>query len=377
MTLPLSYIEISKQNILHNFSIIRSFVHPDTKIACVVKANAYGHGQNEIASILEPVADYFQVDDLQELRLLRTISHKPTLVFGYVAKQELEEALGLHGILTVYDEERLTLIDSISQKLNTTAKVHIKIDSFLGRQGLLLKDIEPYIHIIKRYKHITIDGIYTHFANIEDTSDFSHAQKQIDGFDTAIQLFAKHGYTNINHHIAATSGILVHEKHLGKNQIVRLGIGLYGMWPSENLQKQYQKPTFDFKPALRWITHIAQVKMLPKKYSIGYGLTHITKKPTKIAVIPQGYSDGYDRGFSNTGVVLIHGIKCPVLGRIAMNMFVADVTKVKNVHAEDEVVLLGTQDNTTITAEELAGYCNTINYEVTTRISPLLTRITV
>ncbi len=377
MELPLSYIEISKQNILHNFSVIRAFIHPDTKIACVIKANAYGHGQNEVAKILEPVADYFQVDDLAELRLLRTVSNKPTLVFGYVAKQELEEALTLHGILTIYDTERLQQIDTISKKVGTHAKVHIKIDSFLGRQGLLIEDIEPFLRVLKPYRYIDVDGIYAHFANIEDTSDFSHAQKQIDGLDKALDICKTCGYTNIKHHISATSGILVYEKDTGKNHIVRLGIGLYGMWPSEKIQKKYQRSTFTFKPALRWVTHIAQVKILPKNYSIGYGLTYITKAITKIAIVPQGYSDGYDRGLSNNGVVLINGIRCNILGRITMNMFMVDVTNIKNVKAEDEVVLLGSQQQACMSAEEIANQINTINYEVTTRISPLLPRITV
>lgn len=371
----LSYIEISKKKLIHNFNLFRSFINSDTKIACVVKSNAYGHGQNEVVDLLDPLADYFQVDDLLELVSLRKISKKPTFVFGYVAKDELEEALKLDGILAVYDLERLEFINKISKELGKKALVHVKVDANLGRQGILLDQVEEYVRNLKQFEFIEVDGVYSHFANIEDTTDFTHAQKQIDTYDQAVKIFEANGFSNIKRHISATSGILAYEKNEGKNDIVRLGIGLYGMWPSEELKSSYQKPEFDLQPVICWVTHVAQIKELPANYSIGYGLTYTTSKPMKIAIIPQGYGDGFDRGFSNKGRVLIGGKKCDILGRVAMNMFVVDVTSVGDIKVEDEVVLLGSQGNEYISAEELAKILDTINYEITTCISPLLPRI--
>ena len=158
------------------------------------------------------------------------------------------------------------------------------------------------------------------------------------------------------------------------NDFVRLGIGIYGLWPSEHIKYLY-KNKLELKPVLSWKTKVAQVKNLPAGHNIGYGLTYMTYEPTKIAIIPVGYADGLDRGLSNNGVVLIRGTKCKILGRIAMNMFVVDVTHLNNINTEEEVVIIGKQGNQEITAEGIAKEINSINYEIVTRLSPLLPRI--
>ncbi|HAS00269.1 MAG: Alanine racemase [Candidatus Moranbacteria bacterium GW2011_GWC2_37_73] len=371
----LSRIEISKENLLHNFELIRGYIHPEAKIICVIKANAYGHGQNEVAQVLENYADYFQVDDARELKWLREVSQKPILVLGYVAKNEIEDALKLDGILAVYDLQQVREISKVAKILNKTAVVHVKIDACLGRQGVLVSEAQNFAEELKKFGNIEVNGIYSHFANIEDTSDFSHAQKQIDAYREALVIFSEAGFENVKSHISSTAGTLVYEKNELQSSLVRLGIGLYGLWPSVELKNKFEKNDFKLKPALRWVTHIAQVKTLPENYSIGYGLTYVTSKEMKVAVIPQGYSDGYDRGLSNVGEVLIKGTRCKILGRVAMNIFVADVSHLESVAIEDEVVLLGKQGENEITAEEIAEKIGTINYEIVARISALLPRI--
>ncbi len=371
----LSYLEISKEKLLHNFALLKSLVKTETKIIAVVKANAYGHGQNEVAGILEEVADYFQVDDLMELKLLRKISQKPILVLGYVAQDEIGEALQLEGTLSVYSINQITKIEEEAKKFGKKVVVHVKIDAELGRQGVLADEVQDIIEVLKKSENISVEAVYSHFANIEDTTDFSHAQKQIDSFAKALKIFQENGFENIKTHMSASSGIMVYEKNEGISDFVRPGLGMYGMWPSIDLEKRFENENFLLKPVLRWVTHVAQVKILPAGHSIGYGLTYVTSKPTKIAIIPQGYSDGYDRGLSNKGEVLIGGTRCPVLGRVAMNMFAVDVTHLENVKTEDEVVLLGFQGEENISAEEIAEKIETINYEITTRISPLLPRV--
>lgn len=370
----LSYIEISKENLLHNFNLLKSLVREDVKTIAVIKANAYGHGQNEVAQCLEETADYFQLDDLQELRLLRKVSQKPVLVLGYVTQDEMAEAIKLGGILGVYDSQQIQTLENIARQSGKKAIVHVKIDAALGRQGVLAGDVQKIIDVLKSCENIKVDGIYSHFANIEDTSDFSHAQKQIDSFKKAVEIFEKNGFENLNTHMSASSGIMAYEYKYGDSHLIRPGLSIYGMWPSEDLKNRFEKDDFKLKPVLRWVTHVAQAKTVPENYSIGYGLTYITLKPTKIAVIPQGYSDGYDRGLSNAGEVLIGGKRCKILGRVAMNMFVADVTHIEDVKAEDEVILLGKQGDEEITAEEIADRIGTINYEITTRTSSLLVR---
>ncbi len=372
--MPLSYIEIFKNNLLHNIRAFQKYVGPKTKIASVIKANAYGHGQNEVAKILGPETDYFQVDDLQELSLLRQVTKKPALVLGYVAKNELADAVHLGAELLISDELRLRQLEDMALKLHQKIKIQIKIDALLGREGLLLHEVPQIIETLHTCPHVLVSGFYAHFANIEDTASFSHAQKQIDCFQDALRLFRRAGFDGVPTHISATSGTLVYDQNKNLNQIVRLGIGLYGLWPSRALQEKYQSRALTLKPVARWISHVAQIKTLPKGYSVGYGLTYATKQKTKIAVIPQGYSDGYDRRLSNKGQVLIGGRRCRVLGRISMNMMTVGVNHVPNAKQEDEVVLLGRQGQQEITAEEIAEQVGTINYEVVARISPLLPR---
>jgi len=372
--LPLSYIEISKENLIHNIKQFRSLLKKGTKVASVIKANAYGHGDKEVARIVVPYTDYFQVDSIEELERVRSVTKKPILVFGYLNEEGIKKAIMLNAIISAFDLIHLLKINYISGVLKKKTKVHIAIDSYLGREGIMPNQIDNFIIEIKKLRNIEIDGVYSHFANIEDTMNFTHAQKQIDMYHAYVEIFKKNGFSNINTHISATSGILVYEKGNGLHSIVRLGIGLYGMWPSEHLEF-LNKKKITLKPVLKWVTHIAQVKILPANHPIGYGLTFITKKVTKIAVIPQGYSDGLPRSLSNNGEVLIRGKKAKILGRVAMNMTVVDVSNIRDVAPEDEVVILGKQGAIEIAAEQIATESGTINYEVTTRINALLPRV--
>lgn len=372
--LPLSYIQISQNNLISNIENFRSFINSETKIMAVIKANAYGHDIKLIASMINDYVDYFQVDDIEEFESIKDIVSKPIMILGYVQKSDLEKAIVANAILAIYDTERLVILNQIAQRLGIIANVHVKIDAMLGRQGLLLSDIDEFILQAKKCSHVNVRGIYSHFANIEDTTDFSHAQMQIDEFDNAKSIFQSAGYDNLLTHISATSGIMEYEKNTVKNQIVRLGIGMYGLWPSVELKNKLDSQ-IKLLPVLKFVSHVAQIKTLPANFTVGYGLTYTTEKPTKVAVIPVGYSDGYDRELSNKGRVLINGTSCPIIGRIAMNMFVVDVSGLPGVNLEDEVVLVGRQGDKEISAEEIADSIGTINYEVIARISPLLNRI--
>ena len=378
--LPVSCIELSKKNLVHNFKELKKIAKAGTEIAVVIKSNAYGHGQNEIAKILEPYADSFQINSVSELELLRKVSKKKIFVLGYVEKKEIEKAIKLGCILSIFSLEQLGHIENIAGKLKIKQEIHIPIDAYLGREGFLENEWGKFFTEIKKYKNIMLTGIYAHFANIEDTNNFTHAEKQIKKYKEAINFAESIGFKNLQKHISATSGLLVYETRLrrqenkGENHIVRLGIGVYGLWPGEHIKDSYMGK-LNLKPVMTWKTKIAQIKTLPAGYAVGYGLTYMTEKETKIAVIPVGYADGYDRGLSNIGEVLIGGTRCKILGRVAMNMFVVNVNHLKSVMIEDEVVILGKQGQEEITAEEIAEKINTINYEITTRISTLLPRI--
>ncbi len=371
---PLAYIELSKKNLESNLKSLRGLASPKTKFALAIKGNAYGHGQNEIAKLAEKFADYFLINSLSELVLLRKVSKKKALILGYVPAQELEVAIKQKCIMAIFDIDQFLQIEKTAKKLGKVQEVHIACDVFLGREGFSKEDIAELFLKGKKMKNVKITGMYGHFANIEDTNNFSHAERQISEYKEMLEIAKSHGYNNLESHISATSGLLAYEKNHGFHNIVRIGIGMYGLWPGEHLEYFYGKD-IELKPVLLWKTHVAQVRTIPAGRTIGYGLTYLTKKPTKVALIPLGYSDGFPRSLSNTGEVLIAGKRCKVLGRVSMNMFVVDVSSIEEVLKGDEVVIIGMQGGEHIRAEELAQKTDTINYEATSRISPLLPRI--
>ena len=367
----LAYVSLNGDFLIHNILQFRGLLSSDVKIALTVKGNAYGHGLKEIVGIADNSVDYFQVNDVRELIEVRGSSTKKVLVLGYVRPQKLKELNGLNAEFAIYSLEQLKAIEKEGLK---NVSVHLKLDSLLGREGILLKELPFMIQKIKSSPSVKLVGVYSHFSNIEDTSDFTQAEQQINIHEKALSLIKEASFTTILEHISASSGILAYESIRRCSNLVRLGIGAYGLWPSYDLKTRFAQ-TLRLEPVLKWATQVAEMKTLPAQHPIGYGLTYITAKPTRIALVPQGYADGYDRGLSNSGEVLIQGSRCPVLGRVSMNMFVVDVSHLKKVVLGEEIVLLGRQGDQEITAEEIAAKISSINYEVVTRISPLIPRV--
>src|ERR1035437_5567256 len=192
--LSLSYIELSKNNLIHNIRQFRNLAKKGTKFSVAIKGNAYGHGQNEVAKILESQVDYFQVNSVEELELLRKISKKKSFVFGYIQKNDLEKAIKLGSILSIFSIFQLKELNKIAQKFKKIQGIHIPVDAYLGREGFLVSELPKLFNEIKKCKSIKLFGIYAHFANIEDTSNFSHAQKQINEYQKAIKLAEKFGF---------------------------------------------------------------------------------------------------------------------------------------------------------------------------------------
>lgn len=367
----LSEIQLSGEALVHNIRALRGIARKGTRIAAVVKGNAYGHGMDEVVRVLEPEVDCFQVDDIDELRSIRRVTQKDVLVFGYVPAGDLNEALNLGCEIAVYDHERLPVLDEAAGKERVKARIHLKIDALLGRQGVLPTDLDCIAGELKRHARLELVTAYAHFANIEDTTDLSHALAQMEMFEQCFERL-KQMWPSLGRHLSSTSGLMTVERG-SRNDLVRLGIGLYGLYPSAALARSHAE--LGLRPVMRWISHLAQIKTLSAGHPVGYGLTFITRRETKIGIVPQGYADGFDRGFSNIGEVLVRGRRCSVLGRVAMNMFAVDLSAIPEVEPEDEVVLLGAQGGQEITAEEMAIRLGTINYEITARVSPLIPRV--
>ena len=366
----ISRLEISQTNLLHNYKEFDKYLNGKSEIISVVKSNAYGHGLKEVVSVLNPYTSIFMVDDIQELESIRKFTSKAVLVSGYVASEDLERAIELKCILSLYDIPRLRLLNQIAKNKAHQVQIHIKVDALLGRQGVMLEDFEVFLAELLNCTNVSAIGIYSHFSDLEDTTNLRHSKNQITMFNKFLALAHKNGLTNLKTHMCATAGTLVFPTL--NYDYVRLGIGLYGLWKSEKLRAAFASQ-IELKPVLSWKTIVAQVKHIPQGYPISYGCTFIAPSPMVVAVIPQGYSDGYPRNLSNKAEVLIHGARCQILGRIAMNMFVVDASHLTDVSAEDEVVLIGEQGTQVITASELA--IASINYEIEARLNSLIPRI--
>lgn len=372
-----TWVEVSKSALFHNIGVFRKCVGENVKIAAVVKANAYGHGLTEIVPLLKNKVDVLAVDNIEEALAIRSIDkNTPVLILGYTTLVNLSIPIENNISFVVYNIE--TLREIVSLKLPKTAKIHLKIETGLNRQGIQDKDLSTFLKFIKSHKKtFYLEGVYTHYANIEDTLDPSFAKRQLAEFSKALQVVKKAGFRPPMVHTAASAGTLLYpETHFS---LVRVGFGIYGWWMSLETRVSLLalKRNLVLKPVLTWKSIVAQIKYINVGESVGYGQTWFATRRTKIAIIPVGYSDGYDRKLSNIGRVIINGHYANVIGRVAMNMIVTDVTDIKNVKLEDEVALLGNKDGLKVSADEIAKKIGTINYEVVSRINPLLPRIIV
>ena len=370
-----TWVEVSKSALLHNVQVFRKNIGKNVKLCAVVKANAYGHGLKEIIPLLKNKIDVFAVDNIEEAVIIRQMDNSiPVLVLGYITLSNLSIPIENNISFVVYNIETLKKIASL--KLEKPAKIHLKIETGLNRQGIRKGEILKFLQFIKTHKNsFILEGVSTHFANIEDTLSPEFAKKQLNEFKKALGIIREKGFRPALIHSAASAGTLLYpETHFS---MVRVGFGLYGWWMSLETRVSIlaQKRNLILKPVLTWKSIVAQIKQIDVGESVGYGQTWFATRKSKIAIIPVGYSEGYDRKLSNIGRVIINGKYASVIGRVAMNMIMIDVTDVKNVKLEDEVALLGNMDGLKISADEIAKKIGTINYEVVSRINPLLPRI--
>lgn len=360
-----TWIEIDERAVYHNINEFRKIIKPSVKLMAIVKSNAYGHGLVDFTKTVENRVDWFGVDSITEgLKLRQRGLKKPILVLGYTLPAMLEDAAKNDISLTASNFE---LINNVA-KLKNKPKIHIKIDSGMHRQGFFLEDLPYVIRLFKLFK-FSPEGIYTHLAAVKNHLYPFFSSKQIEVFKKADDLFKKAKFKNYLRHITASAGtILYPEAHF---DMVRIGCGLYGMFIAKELESQAK---LNLKPVLTWKSIIGEIKGVPKNSYIGYDLTEKTMKTSKLAVIPIGYWHGFDRGFSNCGEVLIKSKRCRVLGRVSMDMIVIDVSNISDVKINDEVIILGNSGKEKISVEDMAIKINTINYEIVTRLNPLIKR---
>lgn len=352
-----TWVEIDLSALEHNFKQIKKLVGKLAKVLCVVKADAYGHGMIEVSRRLSRCgADYLGVASIDEAIKLRKSGIKlPILILELIPEEHVGYIVDYNLTQGLCTERLANSLNNYAKRKGKTAKVHIKIDTGMGRLGIWHEDASVFIKKIQQLRNIEIEGIYTHFPSADTDRFFTN--HQIRYFENLIKKLKNNNIYIPLRHTANSIGVIDYRcSHLN---LVRPGLMLYGLYPKESFRQ-----VLELKPVMSFKTRILFIKKVPKGRSISYGRTYLTKKPTTIATLPVGYSDGYLRSLSNKAEVLIRGLRSKIAGRICMDQSMIDLDNLKNVKIGEEVVLVGKQGRQKITLEELAALANTISYEL-------------
>jgi alanine racemase len=358
-----SWIEIDARRLHQNARLFRRILGSAAKLMAVVKANAYGHGADLVAPLLRKEVDWFGVDSIEEAEELSSKGiSEPILILGHTEPADAERVVAGGFRQVLFRRDVAEALSKAAKGQSNPARVHLKVETGLNRLGVGPREVAA---LVAGLEGLEIEGIYTHFADAEDP-DSTFYQKQIERLREAVDRIG--GALLV--HAVPTAGALLHPE--SSLEVARVGIGLYGIWPSSSTRRAAEDAG-PLAPVLTWKSRLAQVKTVPPGGTVGYDVTYRAPTERRIGVVPVGYSDGYDRRLSNRGRVLVREKSAPVVGRVAMNMFMVDVTEASAREGE-EVVLIGEQGEARIDAEEIAESIGTIAYEVLARLSPRLPR---
>ena len=366
------YAAIHLDALEQNLENMKKNLTPGTRMIGVIKANAYGHGAVPVAHLMEG-KDYiwgYAVANVPEAEELRDAGlKKPILILGYVFPEDYQTLVKLDIRPAVFDYETAEKISQEAQKAGKVHPIHLAFDTGMTRIGFRHpKESLPEILRISKLPGITIEGAFTHFARA-DEQDLTSAHQQFANYQEFLTLLEEAGIRIPIRHCNNSAGILWHRE--GDLDAVRPGITLYGIAPSDEVVN----PGVALQPVMELKSHITYVKDVPAGAAISYGGTYVADKKRRVATIPVGYADGYPRQLSNKGWVLIHGKKAPILGRVCMDQFMADVTEIDNVKKGDEVTLLGRDGDEFISIEEMGDLCGRFSYEFACDISPRVPRV--
>lgn len=390
----LAWVEVDLDAIGHNFTRLQQMVEP-ARMMAVVKSFAYGHGLVPVArEVAARGAKAFCVASIDEAVSLREAGIAGEILVICPILTEDAALAARHDItVAVFDHESAEAMGRVALAHGARLRVHAKIDTGLGRLSVLPDEAVPFVRRLQSVEGLEVDGLYSHLADAEGL-DQSTTLKQHANFERVLGELRALGGAPPRSHIAGSAAAMLMPAL--RYDYVRAGIALYGLWPSEetrllmiagaqNLAEVLCDPEVQsrgvkrlaslLRPALQFKTRITQIKEVPTGWSVGYGCTYRTRRPTRVAVLPLGYADGYDRGLSNRGFVLVRGQRAPIIGRVCMNLTMIDVTDIAGVAPDDEVVLVGRQGDDELTAEEVAEMMGTIHYELVTRIRWDLPRV--
>lgn len=381
----LSWCEVDAGALERNARALKRRVG-ESRLGVVVKADAYGHGLALAAhAFIRGGADWLVVNGIHEALALRAAGLEvPIYVVGNVPAFHAHLAVANDLRMVLYDDEVAGALDAAARALGRVARVHIKVETGNNRQGLPLADaLALATRLRDGLPGVVVEGLSTHYADIEDTTDHRFAMSQVERFEGAVRAFREAGFeVPITNTANSAATILWPRTH---GALVRVGIAAYGLWPSTETyaaalalpEQREGRGGFlpDLEPALTWRARIVQVKTVPAGGWVGYGRTYRCTHATRIAIVPVGYHEGYDRSLSNLAHMLVEGGRAPVRGRVCMNMAMIDVTDHPGVGVGSVVTLLGRDGEERVSAEDLARWAGTINYEIVSRIHPSVPRV--
>lgn len=379
----LSWCEVDAAALRANLAALRQRLSPGARLGVVVKSEAYGHGLTLCAEeFLAGGADWLVVNSIQEAVSLRQAEiAAPVYVCGHVAGAQAGLVARTRARVVLYDWEVAQALARAGREAGERVRVHLKLETGAYRQGLDLSAALELGRAVRGLQGLELEGLTTHYADIEDTTDHRFAQGQLESLRQAWRAFAGQGMDiPLVHSANSAAAILWPETH---GQLVRVGIAAYGLWPSRETYATALERRADqgeqgwvpqLVPALSWRARVVQVKEVPTGAYVGYGRTFRATHPTRIAVLPVGYFEGYDRRLSNLAHVLLKGVRAPVRGRVCMNMAMADITHIPGVGPGSVATLLGQDGEEVVSADLLASWMGTINYEVVSRIHPTVPR---
>jgi alanine racemase len=362
------WLSIDLEAIEANVRALRGRLRPGAGLMTVVKANAYGHGIVGIAgAALAAGAWGFGVAAVEEGAQLRSAGFDcPILVLGYVPHWEAERVLRLDLAVALMTEQLALALARAAAELGRPASVHVKVDTGMGRYGLLPEEVLPFLRLCRDTPGLRVEAIFTHLATA-DEPDPTHALRQLARFDELCRTLAEHGLLPPRRHALNSAGTVAFPDH--QYDLVRCGLCVYGLPPAPMLDLPALRPALSLK------ARVARLRRLPTGSCVGYGCTFVASRPTDVALVPVGYADGLSRALSNRGWMLVNGRRAPIIGRVSMDQSTVDVTGLGTVRQDDEVTLLGRQGEDEIDATEMAGWRDTIAYEVLTGLSVRVPRV--
>lgn len=369
-----SFIELDKQALNNNIQFIKEQMDSDVRYSMVVKANAYGHGIEQLLPAIEDCGvTHFSVFSVAEARRVQEAKKEECdiMIMGWIDHDYLGWAIENEVSFFVFTLDRLKATLQQAKQMEKPARIHLELETGMHRTGFCADQLPEVFEILENNQgHLELEGLCTHYAGAEDYINYDRVRKQITTFNHLCKLFEENRFSPKYKHSACSAALLNFPETMGN--LVRIGISSYGYWPNNETKMRYKmKHNIEGDPLeriLSWKSEIQSVNNVSENEYVSYGKSYLTNRPSKIATVPVGYGYGFSRTLSNAGHVIVGGKRAPVVGTVNMNMIVLDVTDVGDVVVGDEVVLVGRQDDQEISVSSFSDMNNSMNYELLTRL---------